>query len=150
MDKGFRYLAELLRNPGRDYLATELLALAAPRALGAHALDARARLRYRRRLAELRADLDEARTKRDRERVSIIRAEIRLLSEQLGLGGAAAAHALASFSAATSAVAVVSQGIRDAIGKLRATDPALANHLAAAIRTGRVCTYTPKSATRDQ
>ena len=107
---GLRYLDLLVRQPGRELTAVELVRLAAAgpagpgparasadglhEATGAPAddvLDSRARAAYRQRLTDLDAELAEAQEWNDTERASRIRAEkdflIRELAAATGLGG---------------------------------------------------------------
>jgi hypothetical protein len=164
--KGLRYLARLLAHPGREFHAVDLEtaeAQAAPAApLGSRAsggepelavrphlgdagalLDATAKAAYRARLAELRAELEEAEGFNDPERAARARAEQELLTAELaravGLGGRdrrAAAHA-------ERARLNVTRAIRAAVANLARDNAALGRHLAATVRTGRYCAYLP-------
>ena len=95
--KGMRYLARLLAVPDREFHVLDLLA-------GGHgvarldlggdagpALDEQARAAYRRRLAEIDEDLDEAGEAGDGERVARAQADreylVRELAGAFGLGG---------------------------------------------------------------
>jgi hypothetical protein len=164
--KGLRHLARLLTHPGREFHAVDLEAAegqAAPAApagprgragsgglavrpdLGdaGEVLDATAKAAYKARLAELRAELEEAQGSNDPVRAAKARVErdflVRELARAVGLGGRdrrAASHAERARLNATRA-------IRTAIGNLERAHPALGGHLAATIRTGRYCSYTP-------
>src|SRR5262249_44275529 len=110
--KGLRYLASLLRAPGREMVALDLAAMAAPtpthRPREAHAderrdvrtedplLDAAARTAYRDRLLELREEIDDAERIGDAGRVSTLRDEFEVLTHELtratGIGGRARDH----------------------------------------------------------
>jgi hypothetical protein len=123
--KGLRHLARLLTHPGREFHAVDLEAA------------------YKARLAELRAELEEAQGSNDPVRAAKARVErdflVRELARAVGLGGRdrrAASHAERARLNATRA-------IRTAIGNLERAHPALGGHLAATIRTGRYCSYTP-------
>ena len=106
--KGMRYLARLLAEPGREYHVLDLVAAetggvrrstaakrpSLPRsALGdaGEMLDARAKDAYRRRLAEIDDDIEQARAVGDAERAAQADAErdflVRELSRAVGLGG---------------------------------------------------------------
>jgi hypothetical protein len=163
--KGLRHLARLLTHPGREFLAVDLEAAerqAAPtpaRPWGRAAsgglavrpnlgdagelLDATAKAAYRARLAELRVELEEAQGNNDPVRAAKARVErdflVGELARAVGLGGRdrrAASHAERARLNTTRA-------IRAAMANLARADPALGGHLAATIRTGRYCSYTP-------
>jgi hypothetical protein len=106
-------------------------------------LDAAAKAAYQARLAELRAELEEAEGCNDPARAANARAGrewlVAELARAVGLGGRdrrAASHAERARLNATRA-------IRAAMANLARADPALGRHLAATIRTGRYCSYTP-------
>jgi hypothetical protein len=106
-------------------------------------LDAEARAAYRARLDELQEELDEAERFNDPVRAEMARDErdflVRELARAVGLGGRdrrAASHAERARLNATRA-------IRAAMASLARAHPSLGQHLAATIRTGRYCSYTP-------
>jgi tetratricopeptide (TPR) repeat protein len=161
--KGLRYLATLLTHPGREFLAIDLeagLRSGTPAAAGSAAvtdgletrpdlgdagelLDARAKVEYRARLAELQADLDEAEGFNDPVRAGKIKEEMDVLVSELaravGLGGRdrrAASHA-------ERARVNVTRAIKAALDNIGRSHPALDRHLRSTIRTGRYCSYTP-------
>jgi predicted ATPase len=164
--KGLRHLARLLTHPGQEFHAVDLEAAegqpgqAAPvgprdRAGGDELavrfglgdagalLDATAKAAYQARLTELRAELEEAEGFNDPARATKARQEMEFLVAELaravGLGGRdrrAASHAERARLNATRA-------IRAAVANLARANPALGRHLAATIRTGRYCSYTP-------
>jgi hypothetical protein len=162
--KGLRYLARLLSDPRREFHTVDLAAaegpstrpgLPAARAgagelrvrpdLG-HAgelLDAQAKAAYKARLGELAAELEEAERHSDPGRTATAAAErdflVGELARAVGLGGRdrrAASHA-------ERARLNVTRAVRAAIGNLARANPSLGRHLAATIRTGRYCSYTP-------
>jgi hypothetical protein len=164
--KGLRLLARLLAHPGQEFHAVDLEAAegepgpAAPVGRRGRAgdgelavrpdlgdagalLDATAKAAYQARLTELRSDLEEAEDFNDPARATKARQEIEFLVGELaravGLGGRdrrAASHAERARLNATRA-------IRAAMTNLARANPALGRHLAATIRTGRYCSYTP-------
>jgi tetratricopeptide (TPR) repeat protein len=159
--KGLRYLAVLLAVPGREVHVLELVAESSPdrvepdgavpergltvaRAGSAGpALDAGAKAAYRERLGELAEELEEARAWRDPERIAGLEAEVDALTGELvravGLGGRDREAA----SPAERARVSVTKAIRTAIRLIERESPALGEHLAASVRTGRFCTYAP-------
>ncbi len=149
--KGLRYIAFLLGATGREVHALELAAAAegcAPElALRAHGVDAlldgQAKDAYRRRLDELGDDLALARGWQDTERVARIEAEIDALTGELARAAGLGGRDRRQPSPAERARVSVTKAIRTAIRMLERHHPALAAHLAASVRTGRLCCYAP-------
>lgn len=152
--KGLRYLAFLLGAPGRDVHSLELAAAIAGLDT-AHAvpstadalLDAHARDAYRRRLAELGEDLEQARHWRDPERVARIEEEIDALTGELARAAGLGGRPRRLPSPAERARVSVTKAIRSAIKAIDRHHPALGAHLAASVRTGRLCSYAPPGET---
>src|SRR5262249_24147892 len=147
---GLRYIARLLRHPGREFHVLDLVDGCGPiRVPGGGCvavLDAPAKDAYRRRLLDLRDALEEAERICDLGRVARVRAEEEAITEQLaaavGLGGRDRRLA----SAAERARSTVTQAIRLASKRIRATLPALADELRLRIKTGVYCIYVPDPA----
>jgi hypothetical protein len=158
--KGLGYLACLLGRPGQEVHVLELAGAVAglvPERRGAAPagltvsrleaadppLDAQARDAYRRRLAELEEDLEEARSWSDPERAARAEAEIDALTGELaravGLGGRDRSLATPAERARVS----VTKATRTAIRTIARHCPALGDHLAASVHTGRFCSYAP-------
>jgi pimeloyl-ACP methyl ester carboxylesterase len=108
-------------------------------------LDAQAKADYKRRTAELREQLEEARELNQLERVDQLEEEIeavgRELSRAIGLGGRDRRAA----SAAERARINVTRAIKVALERIAEHNPALAALLTSSIRTGTFCSYTPDS-----
>ena len=106
-------------------------------------LDTQAKNAYRRRLAEIDEDLDEAQLMGDNGRVVQAEAErdflIRELSRAYGLSGQGRRAGSVSERARVS----VTRALRYAMGVIREHDPPLGEHLDRAIRTGTYCVYQP-------
>ena len=161
--KGLHYLARLLAHPGREFHVLDLVASGvAPAAAtppgttdpeltpsgwgdSGVLLDAQAKNAYRRRLAEIDEDLEEARLIRDSGRVVQAEAErdflIRELSRAVGLDGRDRRAGSPSERARVS----VTRAVRYAMSRIRQHDPPLGEHLDRAIRTGTYCVYLPDS-----
>jgi hypothetical protein len=158
--KGMRYLARLLAHPGREFHVLDLVAAETGRvsqaesgraaglsrtALGdaGEMLDARAKNAYRRRLAEIEDDMEQARAIGDTERAAQADAErdflVRELSRAVGLGG----HDRRAASASERARVGVTRAIRQAIARIAEHHPQLGEHLNHAVRTGTHCAYLP-------
>jgi pimeloyl-ACP methyl ester carboxylesterase len=108
-------------------------------------LDAQAKAAYKRRTAELREQLEEARELNQLEVVDRLEDEIetlgRELSRAVGLGGRDRRAA----SAAERARINVTRAIKIALERIAEHNPALATLLTKGIRTGTFCSYTPDS-----
>jgi hypothetical protein len=152
--KGLRYIARLLREPGREFYAGDLLAASGdasaggppPRELAGDAgplLDDKSTGAYRARLAELRDQLEEAEANNDTGRAAQARAEMdflaRELSNAIGLGGRRR-HAGAVPERAR---LVATKAIRASLKKIERNHPRLGRLLARTIRTGTFCSYRP-------
>jgi hypothetical protein len=152
--KGLRYIAALLRHPGRELYAGDLIAASGdasgfgepPRdSLGdaGPLLDDKSTDAYRARLAELRDQLEEAEANNDTGRAAQARAEIdflaRELSSAIGLGG----RRRRAGAAPERARLVVTKTIRASLKKIERDHPRLGRLLARTIRTGTFCSYRP-------
>jgi hypothetical protein len=158
--RGLQCLAVLLRNAGREFHVSELLArplhtsnLAAAAAVHGHfrvglcaglpVLDAQAKAECKRRLDELRQDLSEAERFNDSQRKTQVRDEAQAIAGYLacavGLGG----RNRETSSDAERARCAVTKCIKKAIQKIGKEIPHLGYHLAARIKTGYFCSYNP-------
>ena len=108
-------------------------------------LDAQAKASYKRRTAELREQLEEARELNQLELVDRLEDEIetlgRELSRAVGLGG----RDRRAGSASERARINVTRAIKIALERIAEHNPALATLLTSSIRTGTFCSYTPDS-----
>jgi tetratricopeptide (TPR) repeat protein len=151
--KGLRYLAELVARPGVERHALDLVdrvegtarGTADRRALGdaGPVLDGAARAAYRRRVEDLRAQVDEALAADRTEEAEACEAELGQLVAQLaqafGLGGRDRRAA----SAAERARLNVTRALRTAIGRVADALPAPGAALDRGVRTGLYCAYEP-------
>ena len=146
--KGMRYLARLLGSPGREFHVVDLVATehgvpVVPGGDAGPALDDVAREAYRRRLAEIDDDLDEAARTGDAERTALAEADrdylVRELSRAFGLGG----RRREVGSGSERARASVTRALRYALGRIADHHPTLAAHLEQTVRTGTYCVYAP-------
>jgi hypothetical protein len=110
-------------------------------------LDTKAKAAYKQRLADLRAELDEAERFNDPGRAARAREEVDFVTHHLatsiGIGGRDRHTA----SDADRARVAVTKRIKAALAKIQHANPSLAQHLGAAITTGYFCSYTPKTRT---
>ena len=106
-------------------------------------LDARAKDAYRRRLAEIDDDIEQARATGDAERAAQADTErdflVRELARAFGLSGRGRRAA----SASERARAGVTRAVRQAIARIGEHHPQLGEHLSRTIRTGTYCAYSP-------
>jgi hypothetical protein len=152
--KGLAYLAELVARPGVERHVIDLVDVvegtpAEPgldrRRLGdaGELLDASAKAAYRRRLAELREDLDDAEALGNDEAAYRVQEEIDAvvaeLARAVGLGGRDRRAAAASERARLN----VTRALRTSIARITELAPELGRHLDRAVRTGLYCTYSP-------
>ena len=145
--KGMRYLAQLLTHPGQEFHVLDLVGAEtgqrmAPGDAG-EVLDERAKTAYRRRLAEIEDDIEQARALDDAVREAQADAERDFLVGELagavGLGGRDRRAASASERARSG----VTRAIRQGIARIGEHHPQLGEHLDRAVRTGTYCAYVP-------
>lgn len=158
--KGLHYLARLLAHPGRDFHVLDMVAAETGSAvdagdsvaeglsvsLGLDAgvlLDEQAKKAYRRRLAEIEEDSEEALGMGDHARAAQAEAErdflVQELARAVGLGGRDRRAASISERARAS----VTRAVRHAMARIQVHHPALGEHLERTIRTGTSCAYLP-------
>src|SRR6202162_2707884 len=166
--KGFAYLAHLLRHPGTEFHALDLVGGIAgqrddeisglPRGeedlekAGIHVgnlgdagemLDDQAKSAYRRRLSDLREELEEAKELGNVERAERAEEEIDALTTELsravGLGGRDRKAASASERARQS----IAKTIKSVLERIAQGDAALGNIFSRCIKTGTFCSYQP-------
>jgi tetratricopeptide (TPR) repeat protein len=150
--KGMRYLAQLLTHPGREFHVLDLVAAETGQQMelgdAGEMLDERAKTAYRRRLAEIEDDIEQARALRDAGREAQADAEraflVRELARAVGLGGRDRRAASASERARSG----VTRAIRQGIARIGEHHPPLGEHLDRAVRTGTYCAYAPDPAAR--
>jgi hypothetical protein len=140
--KGLEYLARLIAEPNRDFHVLDLVGADDTGDAGP-VLDAQAKERYRRRVDELQAELDEAERFSDRGRAQKARDELDKIGEQLagavGLGGRDRKAA----SQVERARINVQRRLKDVIARVSDADPALGRYLAASVHTGTTCAFRP-------
>ena len=159
--KGFRYVERLLADPGREFHVLDLVAVergtlptgptvhhgldAVAEGIGAGLpiIDDEARDAYRRRLAEVDDDIEEATRTNDIGRVELAQHDrdylVAELARAVGLGGRHRSVGGTAERARTS----VTRSLRYALGRLAPHHPALAAHLEQSVHTGTYCVYTP-------
>jgi predicted ATPase len=160
--KGMGYIQRLLQNPDQEFHSIDLLSdlgtlsgneknnlnasdslSVGPPGDAGEMLDARAKQEYRRRLQELRQDLEEQREAGDVERAARTEFEIDSLAREIaravGLGG----RDRRAGSVAERARLNVSRAIRASIERISEHHSKLAELLNRTVRTGNFCSYRP-------
>jgi pimeloyl-ACP methyl ester carboxylesterase len=157
--KGLRDLARLMATPGRECHVLDLVAQAAvPPAAPARdtvslrlesastgpVIDETARAAYKRRIAELQQDVEDAEVTGDGQGAAKAREELDTLVDHLasayGLGG----RVRRTPDHIERARKAVTRRIRDAVGRIERAHPALGRHMRASLHTGVFCSYTPE------
>jgi tetratricopeptide (TPR) repeat protein len=172
--KGLAYVAHLLRHPATEFHALDLIGGIAGRGAevelnqptqdlphgqeelekaGIHIaslgdagemLDEQAKANYRRRLSDLREELEDAKRLGRVERAEQLEAEIdsltRELSRAVGLGGRSRRAASASERARQN----ISKLVKAVLEKVAQNDVTLGDFLSRCIKTGTFCSYQPE------
>jgi hypothetical protein len=158
--RGLVLLAHLVRCPGtnvhvrdldaitpsggspvaRDASAPQGDALPVPGDAG-ELLDERARAEYRRRIIDLRADLEDAERCHDLGRTDALRAEIDLIADELRTATAAHGRGRRASADIERLRLAITSRIRAAITQIAKHHPTLGEHLAATVSTGYHCAY---------
>jgi non-specific serine/threonine protein kinase len=160
---GLHHLACLLRHSGREILAVALAAADGaadvppdhgPDGAGAcgvrtglgdagEVLDLQARAVYKRHVGELREELEEARRFNDVGRAAKAQAELEVLLGELARAVGLQGRARKARSHEERARVNVTRTIKDALRRISRHHAILGRHLAASVRTGRLCAYVP-------
>ncbi len=158
--KGLHDLAHLLSEPRREIHVLDLIAegtgtrsvsasAAAQAGLttqgrGEPVIDQTAVAQYKRRVADLETEIDQAHERADGEAAAVAQEELDALISQLtvayGLGG----RSRRTPDHVERARKAVSRRLRDAITRIAHAHPRLGRHLDASIRTGTFCSYQPE------
>lgn len=155
---GMGHLATLLAHPGREIPAADLAAgpelpgpdqrdrvsAGGPAGSAQPLLDEVARRRYRQRLSELAAEIDELEASNDLERAARSRAERDwLLSELVAATGIGGRSRQFTGNDERARIAV-GKAIRRAIDRITQADPVIGRELQSTVSTGLRCSYRPE------
>jgi len=143
--KGLGYIHALLSQPGVELHVLDLSGRLRDGDAGP-LLDHAARSAYRERLADLRAEADEAAEFNDLERVARAEAEIDAIVTQLSAAVGIGGRGRVAGSATERARMSVTKAIRWAIQRLGQHDELAAAHLERSVKTGAYCRYDPPDA----
>jgi len=138
-------LARLLAQPGREIPALDLMSDGAPTisSAGIEAIDAKARAAYKRRLAELESELEDADASADIGRSERLLSERDALLAQLGGAYGIGGRPRVGGDSSGRARSAVTQRLRDALGRIARAHPEAGRHLRRSVRTGTFCVYEP-------
>jgi len=160
--KGLRYIHRLLASPGVEVYALdlEMASQAAPSTIAPddeglhrdpplrqHIVDQPALRAYRRRIEELREQLEEADRNNDPERAARARRELEFLVDQVASAARPGGTPAKLRDETERARVNVTRAVRSAIRKIAEQDASLGHHLDHDIRTGIYCAYEPDPAT---
>jgi hypothetical protein len=143
--RGFEHLHALLTRPGTEVPALRLAggAETVEQAGLGDVVDVQALTAYRRRLADIDTELDEADVSGDAARGAQLTAErdalLAEVSAATGLGG----RPRTAGSGAERARVTVRKAIATALDAIHSADPVVARHLTTYVRTGYQCSYRP-------
>jgi tetratricopeptide (TPR) repeat protein len=156
--KGVTYLAKLLANPGREIHVLEVASESAvdpkvvPGEMGlasddvGAALDPQAKAAYKRRIDDLREEIEEAARFNDPGRAERAQEELDFITREIagavGLGGRDRKKA----SNAERARVNVTKRVKETIGKIAADAPRLGRHLSISVKTGTFLSYGEEDA----
>jgi hypothetical protein len=161
--RGMHCLGLLLRYPGREFHVSELLAclMGEPTPLPAvtanrrlrnaaagfsdagPVLDAQAKAEYKRRLNDLRQELNKAEQFNDPDCASKAQDEMHAIARHLASAIGLAGRDRRTSSEAERARSAVTKRIKRAIRKIGEAIPSLGYHLSARIKAGYFCSYNP-------
>jgi tetratricopeptide (TPR) repeat protein len=149
--RGLRVLDQLLASPGQEFHVLQLVSPGDDDLAQGDAgtvLDSEAIQSYRKRLLELREELEEAEGFIDHGRSERAKSEIDFLTKELaravGLGG----RERRVGNPAERARTTVQKRVREAIRRIEDELPEIGSHLEQAIRTGTFCGYFPNGRPR--
>ena len=145
---GMQYVKALVDRPGEDVSAADLAGAGVVDGARHELADHQTLDRYRQRVRELDAEIDEADGAADLARAEQLRMEREDLRDELsrvlGLGGSQRTFTDASERARTA----VAKAVKRAVEAVDEVEPKLAAHLRDSIVTGRVCRYDPRGSLR--
>ncbi|MDR7252590.1 hypothetical protein J2X46_001566 [Nocardioides sp. BE266] len=143
--RGFEHLHALLSRPGVEVPALDLAGGAGTVVQGGlgEVADAQALASYRRRLAQIDVELDDADAVGDQERGERLTAERTALVAELGSVTGLGGRARTSGGSDERARVTVRKAVAAALEAIHAVDPVVARHLTAHVHTGLWCRYDP-------
>jgi hypothetical protein len=141
---GVRYLARLTARPEQSISALDLVGAGTVEGSRQELVDATARSAYRRRARELLAELDDARSDGDPDRIEQLESEAGALLSELEQGTGRGGRSRTFSGPAERARTAVRKAIKRAIDTIETADADLARELRATVSTGYSCRYEPR------
>jgi tetratricopeptide (TPR) repeat protein len=157
--KGFRYIERMLAEPGREFHALDLVAVEqgslrtgrssgdadtpSDGGAGMPVIDEAARAAYRRRLADVDEDIEDATRLNDLGRIELAQRDREYLIAELARAVGLAGRTRVIGSDAERARTSVTRSIRYSLGRLAEHHPLVAAHLERSVHTGTYCVHTP-------
>lgn len=139
---GFRHLERLLAHPGTEVHVLDLVGTPIQED-GLPLLDEEAKAAYRRRLADVDDDLEEARRLDDLARIELAERDREYLLHELSRAVGHHGRLRTAGGTAERARTSVARAIRYALDRLAEVHPVAAGHLRQCVRTGTWCRYVP-------
>jgi hypothetical protein len=141
--RGLQHLRHLLRHPGRDVAALDLVAGGVIDSSVGEVADRQALAAYRARLRELDEERAEAEDRADRTRLARLDLEREALLGELAAATGLAGRVRRFGSAQERARVTVRKAIAAALQRIETQDPGVARLLRDTVRTGATCRYEP-------
>jgi hypothetical protein len=148
--KGMRYLHRLLAEPRREFHVLDLVAVESGTlrpfgvaAAGLPVLDDAARDAYRRRLADVDEDIEEATREHDLGRLAKAEADREYLVNELKRAVGIGARQRHTGDPSERARTAVARTLRYTLDELARRHAGVADHVRASVRTGTYCSYDP-------
>ncbi len=142
--KGFFDIAKMLASPEKQFHCTELMGTGLF-SEGEPVFDDKAKKAYRRRLQELKEEIDETDLLHNHERRTQLQMEydslMRHLTTSLGIGG----KSRKTNDPVEKVRSAVTWRVRKAIQRIEKEHPVFGKHLSLSIKTGVFCAYRPES-----
>ncbi len=143
--KGAKYLAEILRNLGKDIHVLKIIETCDQKQLDNETeidlLDPKARTQYKNRICHLDKEIQEAQSNNDLGRLENAKNEKIFIQEELTRSLTLGGRSRKFTNTVERARLNVSRAVRAVIRNIQIMDPALGHHLETHIRTGRYCRY---------
>ncbi len=108
-------------------------------------LDARAKASYKKRLAELREEIDEARELGQEKRAQTAEDESAAITKELARAVGLSGRDRRAAAVTERARVNITRAIKSTIQRIERSNASLGNHLAKSVRTGTFCSYVPDS-----
>jgi hypothetical protein len=141
--RALEMLDEVVRQPGRELHVLELGGEQVDTGDAGEVFDETAKQAYRRRVAELEEELEEASAWVDLGRRDRLVAELDLIKEELARGLGLGGRHRRTGAAVERARVNVQKRLRGVIKKIAASFPGLASHLETHVKTGTYVSYRP-------